>query len=640
MMAPSLFSEAESPIDEPTEPAEPESHGLHGTDSSATVAAASLYRKYRPQSFHAEELVGQDHITRALKNAVVLQRVAHAYLFSGPRGTGKTTTARVLAKAINCLAENPEHRPCNACASCLAINTGATPDLIEIDAASNRGIDDIRDLRDRVRYAPAQLTSKVYIIDEAHQITGAAANAFLKTLEEPPSHTRFILATTDPEELLPTIVSRCQRFEFRRLSGDDMTRRLRLVANREDIAIADDALRLIARQATGSLRDALGLLERLALLATSPPDSARVAPIDVADVQTALGLSRNERIEELVAAIARSAPGDALGIAAAAVDAGEDPRQLNRQLLSYLRMLLLERSGAPSDADDRAQELAAKFSLNRLADLARRFGEIDFTIKHAPYPQLPLEIALVEATATPAVDHSLTTGHASPAPESPPTEPAPPTALRDRVRANASMRGILQGQPARQAPNEPALITPLHPPPVEIELSPADDAAAATADVEQIAHLWPNVRADVKALNRRIEALLSEVDPVAVTGNQITLAVPYPFHRDKLNTDEVRDTVAGVLSRLLGREVSLVCILRGELPAVGFAGLAPASTAADSRASETDDAVIEEEQRAQARLRAAKNIFDAEEIPSANEAQKPSPEPDATEPPASPPGSR
>src|ERR1044071_7517340 len=183
------------------------------------MAFQSLYRKHRPQTF--AELVGQEAVSTALRNAVREGRVGHAYLFSGPRGTGKTTTARLLAKAVNCLAEDPAQRPCNVCVNCIAINSGASPDVIEIDAASNRGIDDIRDLRDKVRYAPTQLSSKVYIIDEAHQITGAAANAFLKTLEEPPPHSRFILATTDPEELLPTIVSRCQRFEFRRVGADD-----------------------------------------------------------------------------------------------------------------------------------------------------------------------------------------------------------------------------------------------------------------------------------------------------------------------------------------------------------------------------------------------------------------------------------
>src|SRR5215212_6875592 len=259
---------------------------------AGSASTSSLYRKYRPQSFDSDELVGQEHIVRTLQNAVRLDKVAHAYLFSGPRGTGKTTTARVLAKAINCLQDDPSLRPCNACANCLAINAGASPDIVEIDAASNRGIDDIRDLRERVRYAPAQLRSKVYIIDESHQITGAAANAFLKTLEEPPAHTRFILATTDPEELLPTIVSRCQRFDFKRVSLDDIVRRLQTISALEGISVDADALRLIARNATGSLRDALGLLEQLALglgSAVSSEDSSPVA-ITSADVTAALGL--------------------------------------------------------------------------------------------------------------------------------------------------------------------------------------------------------------------------------------------------------------------------------------------------------------------------------------------------------------
>src|SRR5215217_5889180 len=614
MTVPSLFGDS----DDHEGPAAIASEAIAASRSGAVSASSSsLYRKYRPRSFDGDELVGQEHIVRTLQNAVRLDRVAHAYLFSGPRGTGKTTTARVLAKAINCLHDDPSQRPCNACLTCQAINAGASPDIIEIDAASNRGIDDIRDLRERVRYAPAQLRSKVYIIDEAHQITGAAANAFLKTLEEPPAHARFILATTDPEELLSTIVSRCQRFDFRRVSLDDIVRRLRTVASLEGIPVDADALRLIARHATGSLRDALGLFERLALSSATSHEKSDSASISVEDVTAALGLSRNDRVEDLFAALGRRDAGQALRVVQDAVDDGEDPRQLNRQLLAYVRVLVLERSGGAGDADARARELAAMFSLSELAAMARRFGEIDFSIKHAPYPQLPLEVALVEAAAIAAAE-SATASHVGDRPvelprsDPPAPVPTPPTSLRDRVRAPTSIRDISTLEPARSSHTQPAAITPLRSMPVA-ETVANDGSVNRSLDIEQIAELWPNVRADVKALNRRIEALLSEVDPVAISGDQITLAVPYPFHRDKLNSDDVREIVGGVLSRLLDKEMSLVCILRSEMAATP----APSSPILDQDppAKQPDDgAGHDEEERARIRIRAAMNIFDAEEI--------------------------
>ncbi len=602
MTTPTLFGDGESPG-----AATPGASPQPASFRPAVAATTSLYRKYRPQSFGEEELVGQEHAVKVLRNAIVLGRVAHAYLFSGPRGTGKTTTARVLAKAVNCLHEDPLQRPCNVCVNCVAINAGATPDVVEIDAASNRGIDDIRDLRERVRYAPAQLPSKFYIIDEAHQITGAAANAFLKTLEEPPGHARFILATTDPEELLPTIVSRCQRLEFRRISADVMADHLRRVAGLEGIAIEDDALRAVARQATGSLRDALGLLEQLAV-GQGAKDAAEDHPaINALDVQAALGLSRNDRVEGLVLALSRRAAGDALRIVGEAIEAGEDPRQLNRQLVRYLRLLLLERTGAPADADETARDLAAQFSLEELARLALRFSEIDFSIKHSPYPQLPLEVAVVEAAAGPGVaDQPL---RAAPAPADP--EPSSRArSLRDRVRGTSAIPEQSAAPPTSSSTVAP--ITPIRP-----EAAPSADrsrpGAPASVEVERIVELWPQVRADVKALNRRIEALLSEVDPVAVAGNAITLAVPYPFHRDKLNSDEVREILSSVLSRHLGRDIWLNCVLRGEVVLPGAPSiLSSAPTlAAPAPPEQTPET---EEDRDAVRLRAAANIFDAEII--------------------------
>jgi DNA polymerase-3 subunit gamma/tau len=273
------------------------------------------------------------------------------------------------------------------------------------------------------------------------------------------------------------------------------------------------------------------------------------------------------------------------------------------------------------------------FSLSELAGLARRFGEIDFSIKHAPYPQLPLEVALVEAAANAGPEPDRAAHADEPRAEqlrSAPaaSTPARPTSLRDRVRSASSMREIPTPEPARTDQTQPATITPLRSIPVAEAAAIAAPAEEGSFGIDHIAELWPNVRADVKALNRRIEALLSEVDPVAISGNQITLAVPYPFHRDKLNSDDVRETVGGVLSRLLGKEMSLVCILRSELAAAPVQ-LSPRSDQEPSPTPMEDGPSADEEERARVRIRAAMNIFDAEEISEPDATSRPVASPDA-----------
>ena len=625
-------------------------------------APRSLYRKYRPQSFDADDLFGQEHIVNTLRNAIALDRIAHAYLFCGPRGTGKTTTARLLAKAVNCLDPDPRQRPCNTCEACVAINTGATTDVIEIDAASNRGIDDIRDLRERVKYAPSQLHTKFYIIDEAHQITGAAANAFLKTLEEPPAHTKFILATTDPEELLQTIVSRCQRFDFRRISLEAMTACLTKVSAAENIDIDDEAKVAIARHATGSMRDALGLLDQVAVYREREDDTNTTVTLDL--VRNVLGVSKNERVEEIATALADKDAGAGLRSIGLAVEAGDDIRQLARQLLAYMRQLLLERAGGVSDLDDQGKALAKRFEIGEISELTRLMGDIDFKVKHATISQLPLEVAVVEGALRQERPQAVTT---SPAPQPQPSAPmmnqdaSPPPSQNQAPRkswANLVRGGESGGTaqpsrasqppttpnpgPDRTAPPPARQSAPPPAPPRQAAASsppPAMTSTGGVLELEAIVDGWPKIKADVKAVNRRIEALLAQIDPVAINGSRITLVSPYDFHRNRVNTDEVRQVIEEVIEHQFGEKVSINCISRAEMASMASSqpepgpspSRAPAPQAVKPLANEPPptQSVPEEEPAepvkhaeppslmdAERQIEAARNIFDAEiELP-------------------------
>ena len=353
-----------------------------------------LYRKWRPRRL--DQLVGQETVSQTLRQAVSLNRLAHAYLFCGPRGTGKTSTARILAMAANCRApENGE--PDNKCDICVSIREGHALDLIEIDAASNRGIDDIRDLSNKVRFTPAQATYKVYIIDEAHMLTAPAFNALLKTLEEPPGHAIFILATTEVHRLPLTVISRCQRFDFHRIPQGLIEAKLAELCREEDVEASTEALALIARNSSGSLRDAENLLEQVVVSYGSPLTEAHVRDM--------LGLTGDEVALQLAAHVLKGDIGGGLGLIGEVTSQGSDLAQLQRGIVDVLRGVLLLKTdggrpeGYPEEATAKMKELADSAQLDRLVHALKTFSNVD--MRRDSYSPLPLELALLESSSGP-----------------------------------------------------------------------------------------------------------------------------------------------------------------------------------------------------------------------------------------------
>jgi len=356
----------------------------------STSESSSLYRKHRPAAF--SELAGQPAVVAGLSEAVKSDRVVHAYLFAGPRGTGKTSAARIFAKCLNCLRDGPRPDPCGECEACVAIANGTAFDVIEIDAASNRGINEIRELRERVKFAPAQFRTKVYIIDEVHMLTPEAFNALLKTLEEPPDHVVFILATTELHRVPATILSRCQRYEFRRLSPAVIAQQLKTVATREKIRIDEAAIERMAFLADGAMRDALVLLEQARGFSG---DGA----IDQAVLDRAFGESHRELIEAAADAVIAADPAAALAAVAKAVERGADPAWMTKELLRWFRLALLAQVSAevletevPRDEAGRIGERAAKLPRTTVFRALRSFSDVG---RFSTQPRIDLELALM-----------------------------------------------------------------------------------------------------------------------------------------------------------------------------------------------------------------------------------------------------
>ncbi|MFL5824235.1 MAG: DNA polymerase III subunit gamma/tau [Solirubrobacteraceae bacterium] len=499
-------------------------------------AGPSLYRRHRPRTF--ADVVGQEHVVRTLQNAVEQDKVHHAYLFVGSRGTGKTSMAKILAACLNCV-EGPTITPCGRCESCTAIAGASSLDVIEMDAASNNSVDDIRDLREKVGYAPVSGRHKVYILDEAHMLSTQAWNAFLKTLEEPPPRTIFVLATTEAQKVLPTVVDRCHRFDFTRPSLEQVATVLSRVVQAESIQADPAALTLIARHATGSFRDALGTLEQLVTYA----GQRRIEPGDVLAV---LGITDSEQLFEAVDAVVARDPAQALRSAARLGESGRDPGQVLRDLEVHARELLAVQvlGDLPPElrvTPERDGRLVAQAGALGSGDAVRLLDLVAQALEatsNGAQARIQLELVLVKAAA-PELDPST----------------AALLARIERLEGGSPSTG----SPA--APEAPA------PPPAEA--APAPPPAELQSAIES----WPAVVELVRAENKMLAALLADARPVSADDDELVLAFPQgaAFLKRKAEQDDHRRTAMEALRTVTGRRMTVSYEIRdngdGEGPA-------------------------------------------------------------------------
>ena len=499
-----------------------------------------FYRKWRPQTL--AEVVGQEQVTQTLHNALSSGRVSHAYLFCGPRGTGKTSTGRILAKAVNCLTDG-KGEPCNTCPMCQAITEGRALDVIEIDAASNTGVDDIRSLREKVNYAPNQARYKVYIIDEVHMLSTSASNALLKTLEEPPPHVIFILATTEAHKILPTILSRCQRFDFHRLSLADVVSKLTRICGLEGIHIEPEALRLVAKAATGSLRDAENLLEQLTAHYGSE--------IELHQVQTLLGITGDWRVRELVKHIVNNDVSAGITTINSVNSDGLDLKQFNRELVEYLRGLLLVKTGSDEavdlTADDIAElkELADKTPLPQILKAVKLFGQLELGFDN--YSTLPLELAVVDC-ALPSEGEKGERKSVARQPEYESRQPAK-----------------VATPPPTPAKPEPTTVPAPVPPPAE---STPPTPPQPGSEIEQLRLNWRQVIEQAPEDTKRTPAIAilrsAGVKPVTLENDTVVLAFRYPLHKEKIEEPENQRVAEKIISNFLGHSCQVRCIYEPE----------------------------------------------------------------------------